>query len=352
MSGSPGITGAGQGPGMVACRAGGAGLLGSGAWWGASDWLAVGSLGAPWPALPTLLRPVACQPRAGIRGLLRDLQVARPGVLPAQGLGQVCPLVAAMGEDGRKALGPRLALCAPRLPPPPGSADPLSAGRAPAVHSSGSKGWERRGNRISPFPGLERKLLSHPPHTEGKTGGRESCLAGLWLLPGQGERGSGRGARAWGGGAPATLYCPWSRGERRAVLPINPSSGTPGPPAPQGENLFSRLGCERTVAPTHWPGGRGRPGAGSSQQSESVGASLGPWPAALDVASSGQGSCPRSGSAVAPLPVAKSEYHGLPLGGTAAERPCPRSPGWLWARLGLWAGSPAAVVRIKGCGGG
>ena len=200
VSGSPGIAGAGQGPGTVACRAGGAGLPGSGAWWGSSDWLAVGSLGAPWPALPTLLQPVARQPRAGIRGLLRDLQVAWTGVLPAQGLGQVCLLVAAMGEDGRKGLGPRLALCAPRLPLPPGSADPLSAGRAPAAHSSGSKGWETRGNRISPFPGLEKKLLSHPPYTEGKTGGRESCLAGLWLLPGQGERGSGRGARAWGGG--------------------------------------------------------------------------------------------------------------------------------------------------------
>lgn len=105
-------------------------------------------------------------------------------------------------------------------------------GRAPAAHSSGSKGWERRGNRISPFPGLERKLLSHPPYTEGKTGGRESC-------------GALGGAPVLGVGGPLLHFtAPGVGGERRAVLPINPSSGAPGPPAPQGENLFSRLGCE------------------------------------------------------------------------------------------------------------
>ena len=96
------------------------------------------------------------------------------------------------------------------------------------------------------------KKLTVPASSHGgkswRAGGR---AAGRLLAPARaGERGS----------CSRRFTAPPGRGKIRAVFPISPSSGTPDS-HPAGEDLFSRLGCQCPVAPTHWPGGRGQPGA-------------------------------------------------------------------------------------------
>lgn len=96
------------------------------------------------------------------------------------------------------------------------------------------------------------------------------------------------------------------------------------------------------MAPTLWRSRRGRPGAVASQHPE------GPWPARLDVASSGRGSCHRAGPAVDwtrwGCPPALTCHS---LVATPALLP---TLGWLWAQRSLWAGSPAAGFFVKGAG--
>lgn len=206
-------------------------------------------------------------PRAGLRVSETHSTSARR-VFPAWALGRCVRRMLQAGW-GAWAGWP---LC-PLPEGPPGRADPLSVGRAPAAHSLGSKGWERRGNRISPFPGLEKTYCpSLLTRREKLAGGEEELLGGFWLLP------AGSGALL------LTHHQPLRGGGEIRAFPISPSSGTPDL-TPLRRICFPGWGVSAQWHPLTGLVGVKVSLGQSSQCSEGVGCPSGPWPAGLNVPS-------------------------------------------------------------------
>ena len=111
-------------------------------------------------------------PRAGLR--VSETHSSSAQGLPGLGPWQVCPLDAPGRVGGELGLG--WPLCPLPEGRPPGRADPLSAGRAPAAHSLGSKGGRDVETESRLFLAWKKTYCpSLLTRREKLAGGRKSC---------------------------------------------------------------------------------------------------------------------------------------------------------------------------------